>query len=64
MKKYLVETTSAEIHYIGYVVEAESEDEANELVLSGEGDIEYDDYVNTEDLHINSVKEYDNCLIL
>ena len=55
--KYLVKTHCLEWHYLGYIVEADSEEEARELLETGEGDLEYDDYDCTDHSEIISIKE-------
>lgn len=55
--KYLVKTHCLEWHYLGYIIEAESEEEARELLETGEGDLEYDDYDCTDHSEIISIKE-------
>lgn len=58
--KYLVRTHCLEWHNIGYIVEADSEEEAKELVGECEGDIYYDNYDTTEQVDIESVENYEN----
>ena len=58
--KYLVRVKALEWFDMGYTVEAESEEEAKELVESGEGDLEYDDYDCTDQFDVISVEKYEN----
>ena len=58
--KYLVKTHCLEWHNIGYIVEADSEEEARELTEEFEGDTYYDDYDSTEQVVIESVENYED----
>ena len=58
--KYLVKTHCLEWHDIGYIVEADSEEEARELLETGEGDLEYDDYDCTDHSEIIDIKKYES----
>jgi len=58
--KYLVRTHCLEWHNVGYIVEANSEEEARELVEDGEGDFYYDDFDVTDQIDVESVEEYEN----
>ena len=58
--KYLVKVKALEWHDIGYTVEADSEDEARELIKQGDGDFEYDDYDCTDNFDIISIEEYED----
>lgn len=55
--KYLVKVNTLEWHDVAYIIEANSEDEAKELVEEGGGDIEYDDYDCTDQFEVTSVEE-------
>ena len=58
--KYLVRTHCLEWHNIGLIVEADSEEEAKELVIEEvEGDVYYDDYDTIDQIDIESVEEYE-----
>ena len=56
MKKYLVKVKSLRWYDTGYIVEADSADEAKELYNIG--DIEYDDYDCTDQSEVTDVEEY------
>lgn len=58
--KYLVRTHCLEWHNIGYIVEADSEEEARELVEDGEGDCCYDSLDITDQIDIENIEEYEN----
>lgn len=58
--KYLVRTHCLEWHNVGYIVEADSEEEARELVEDGEGDIYSDSYDTTEQIDIETIEPYEN----
>lgn len=58
--KYLVRTHCLEWHNIGYIVEADSEEEARELAEESEGDFYYDNYDTTEQVDIESIEKYEN----
>jgi hypothetical protein len=58
--KYLVRTHCLEWHSIGYIVEADSKEEASELAEELEGDIYYDNYDTVEQIDVESVEEYEN----
>ena len=58
--KYLVRTHCLEWHEIGYIVEADSEEEARELVEDGEVDVYYDSYDTTDQIDIESIEGYEN----
>lgn len=54
MKKYLVEVKSLRWYNTGYIIEADSEDEARELYDIG--DIEYDNYDCTDESEVTNVE--------
>lgn len=56
MKKYLVKVKSLRWYDTGYIVEADSADEARELYDIG--DVEYDDYDCTDQSEVTGVEEY------
>ena len=58
--KYLVRTHCLEWHDIGYIVEADSEEEARELTQEMEGDIYYDNYDTTDQVDIGEIEPYEN----
>ena len=58
--KYLVKTYCLEWHDVGYIVEADSEEEARKLAEEMEGDIYYDTYDITDQIDIKSVEEFDH----
>ena len=59
--KYYVKVKSLEWHDLLYSIEAESENEAKDLIENGEGDLEYDDYDCTDQFDIVEIKEkYEN----
>lgn len=58
--KYYVKVKSLEWHNLLYSVEAESEDEAKDLIETGEGDLEYDEYDYTDQFDVKSVKLYED----
>ena len=58
--KYLVHTHCLEWHNIGYIVEANSEEEAKELTQEMEGDIYYDNYDITDQVDIGEIEPYEN----
>ena len=59
--KYLVETHCLEWHNIGYIIEANSEEEAEDLVISeGEGDVYYDEFDTTDHIDVENIKEYED----
>ena len=59
--KYLVITHCLEWHNIGYIVEADSKEEARDLVISeGEGEVYFDDFDTTEQIDVESIKEYED----
>ena len=59
--KYLIKTNCLERYNIGYIVEADSEEEAVELLLSErDGDIFYNYYDCTDQIDIKSVEPYEN----
>jgi len=58
--KYLVHTHCLEWHNIGYIVEADSEEEARELTKEMEGDIYYDNYDITDQIDIGEIEPYEN----
>ena len=58
--KYLVHTHCLEWHNIGYIVEADSEEEARELTQEMEGDIYYDNYDTTDQIDIGEIEPYEN----
>ena len=59
--KYLIKTNCLEWHNIGYIVEADSEEEAVELLQSERGgDVLYDYYDSTDQIDIENVKPYEN----
>lgn len=54
--KYRITTHELCWYYCYYTVEADSEEEAQELVESGFGDFEYSDYDTTDQVDIESIK--------
>ena len=60
MKKYLVRTHCLEWHNVGYVVEADSEEEARELAEEMYGDIYYDNYDTTDQIDIETIEPYED----
>lgn len=61
MKKYKVYTNELEWRTYEYIVEAESEEHAKELVTDGEySDCLYSDFLENEDFKIIDVEELDN----
>lgn len=59
--KYLVKTHCLEWHNVGYIIEAESPEEASEIVEDTlSGDIYYDDFDVMEQIDIESVTEYED----
>ena len=61
--KYLVKTHCLEWRNVGYVVEADSEKEIEEIIEYIEyldGDVVYNDYDSTDQIDIESVEEYEN----
>lgn len=54
--KYYVKVKSLECHNLLYSIEAESEDEAKDLIENGDGDLEYDDYDYTDKFDIVEIK--------
>lgn len=58
--KYLVRTHCLEWHNVGYIVEADSEEEARELAEELEGNVYYDNYDVTDQVDIESIEEYEN----
>ena len=58
--KYFVRVKALEWHDLGYIIEANSKEEAKELVESGEGDLDYDDYDCTDQFEVTNIKEYEN----
>lgn len=59
--KYLVITQCLEWHNIGYIVEADSKEEARDLVTSEEeGEIYFDYFDTTEQIDVESIKEYED----
>ena len=58
--KYFVKVKTLEWHDVGYIIEADSEEEARELVEQGEGDFEYDDYDCTDQFEVVDIKEYES----
>lgn len=55
--KYRVRTHELCWYNYCYTVEADSEEEARELVESGDADLEYSDYDTTDQIDIKSVEE-------
>ena len=55
--KYRVRTHELCWYNYCYTVEADSEEEARELVESGNADLEYSDYDTTDQIDIESVEE-------
>lgn len=44
-----------------YTVEADSEEEARDLVISeGEGEVYFDDFDTTEQIDVENIKEYED----
>ena len=59
--KYLVETHCLEWHNIGYIIEANSEEEAEDLIISeGEGDVYYDEFDTTDQIDVENIKKYED----
>jgi len=58
--KYLVKTSCLEWHTIGYIIDADSEEDATTLVKEGDGDICYDKYDTTDRIEIEKVELYEN----
>ena len=58
--KYLVKTHVLEWHTIDIIIEADSEEEARELVEDGEVDVYYDSYDTTDQIDIESIEGYEN----
>ena len=55
--KYRVRTHELCWYNYCYYVEADSEEEINELIESGEGDLDYSDYDTTDQIDIESIEE-------
>ena len=55
--KYKVRTHELCWYNCCYYVEADSEEEINELIESGEGDLDYSDYDTTDQIDIESIEE-------
>lgn len=55
--KYRIKTHELCWYNCYYTVEANSEEEARELVESGDADMEYSDYDTTDQIDIESVEE-------
>ncbi len=55
--KYRINTHELCWYNCCYTVEADSEEEARELVESGDGDLEYSDYDTTDQIDVESVEE-------
>lgn len=58
--KYRIKTHELCWYNCCYTVEADSEEEARELVEESEGDVYYDNYDTTVQVDIESVEEYEN----
>lgn len=58
--KYLVHTDCFEWHNVGYIVKADSKEEAKKLVEDGEGDCYYDNPDIIDQINVESVEEYEN----
>lgn len=54
--KYRIKTHELCWYNCCYTVEADSEEEARELVESGEGDLEYSDYDTTDQVDVESIE--------
>lgn len=57
--KYLVRTNCLQWHDVGFIVEAESEEEAIDLTENLEGDIYYDNYDAIEQIDIETIEIYE-----
>ena len=57
--KYLVRTNCLQWHDVGFIVEAESKEEAIDLTENLEGDIYYDNYDAIEQIDIESIEIYE-----
>ena len=55
--KYRIKTHELCWYNCCYTVEADSEEEARDIVECGEGDIEYSDYDTTDQVDIESIEE-------
>lgn len=58
--KYLVKTNCLDWYTVGFIVDADSKEDAVTLVKEGEGDICYSKYDGTDQIHIKEVKLYEN----
>ena len=58
--KYSVKISAHEWHTIGLIVEADSEEDAKDLAEQMEGDIDYNDYSETDEVYIDEIKPYEN----
>ena len=58
--KYLVKTHCLEWHDIGLIIEADSEELAEELVEELGGDVCYDNYDSTDQINIESIEPYED----
>ena len=56
--KYSVKTHELQWYDCCYVVEADSVEEARNLIESGEGDIQYSDYDTSDQIDIQSVEDF------
>ena len=54
--KYSVKTHELQWYNCYYTVEADSEEEARELVESGEANLEYSDYDTTDQIDFESIE--------
>ena len=57
--KYLVRTNCLQWHDVGFIVDAESEEEAIDLTENLEGDIYYDNYDAIEQIDIETIEIYE-----
>ncbi len=55
--KYIVKTHELQWYDCRYTVEADSKEEAEDLIECGEGSMEYTDYDTTEQIDIESIEE-------
>lgn len=54
--KYLIKTYELQWYNSCYTVEADSEEEARDLVESGDADLEYSDYDTTDQIDFKSIE--------
>lgn len=55
--KYRIRTHELQWYDCYYTVEADSEEDAKDLIKCGEGDIEYSDYDTTDQVDIELIEE-------